>query len=502
MNRSKKSILNATFALLQMVVTSIFGLILSRTVLSYLGSDYNGINSIVTQIVNVIMILEGGFTLASNVALFKPFLEKNITKINGILSATARKFNIVSLIAMVIGIIIALIFPFYVSTNVSYFICACLMITVLLPACFNLGYSMKYRVILLADQKEYIISIFSTIFYAIGNAIAVILIRTGFGIITARVVIMIFLFLTYYFIGEYCKKNYNFVQFKEKPMYNEISESKNVLALKLTSMLYTSFPIVLISSLPEKGAMIASVYAVYKSVISIVQNCLSSITNAPRLGFGSLIAEGNLSEANIKFNLYEKITFIGMTVIIGTTCLLILPFIDLYTIGVNDINYHNEFLAFIMLITVFVEICHIPSGQMIQMSGNFNASKKIQSIAFVILIFGMIVGRFFIGLYGILFAILLAAMVLCVLEIGYTGIIIFNRNWLKFIINLLPCLIICLITILIGFSGKIIFLDYLSFFIAGLVCVTVLTVITLIIYYVIDSTELKTIIKIVISIIK
>ena len=285
-------------------------------------------------------------------------------------------------------------------------------------------------------------------------------------------------------------------------MYNEISESKNVLALKLTSMLYTSFPIVLISSLPEKGAMIASVYAVYKSVISIVQNCLSSITNAPRLGFGSLIAEGNLSEANIKFNLYEKITFIGMTVIIGTTCLLILPFIDLYTIGVNDINYHNEFLAFIMLITVFVEICHIPSGQMIQMSGNFNASKKIQSIAFVILIFGMIVGRFFIGLYGILFAILLAAMVLCVLEIGYTGIIIFNRNWLKFIINLLPCLIICLITILIGFSGKIIFLDYLSFFIAGLVCVTVLTVITLIIYYVIDSTELKTIIKIVISIIK
>ena len=76
MNRSNKSILNAIFALLQMVITSIFGLMLGRSIMSHYGSDYNGINSIVTQVVNAIMVLEGGFTLASNVALFKPFFEK------------------------------------------------------------------------------------------------------------------------------------------------------------------------------------------------------------------------------------------------------------------------------------------------------------------------------------------------------------------------------------------------------------------------------------------
>ena len=491
MNRSKKSILNAVFALVQMGVTSIFGLILSRSVLSFFGSDYNGVNSIAMQLVNVIMVLEGGFTLASNVALFKPFMEKNLRKINGILSATEKRFRTVSLAAMFMGIAVAFVFPLCISTQVPYLTCVCLMLTVLLPSCFNLGYSMKYRVILLTDQKEYIISIISAVFYAAGNSIAVLFIRAGYGIVTARIMIMFFLFFSYYFIGVYCKKKYSFVKFTEQPLFNEIAGSRNVLALKVTSMLYSSAPIILISTLPITGAKLASVYAVYKNVISVVQNCLSSVTNAPRLGFGSLLAEGNYKEAEEMFVLYEKISFIGLAIILGTTCLFIMPFVDLYTRGVSDINYHNEVLACIILVTVFLEVCHIPSGQMIQMSGDFKASKNIQSTAFAVLAIGMAVGRLVTGLYGILIAVLLAAVILCVLEIGYTGIKIFKRNWMKFILNMLPSLVICVVATVIGFSGKIICSSYLIFVFVGSVSVIALTCITIGVYYVIDPDAVR-----------
>lgn len=491
MNRSKKSIMNAIFALLQMGITSIFGLILSRSVLSYYGSDYNGVNSIVTQLVNTIMVLEGGFTLASNVALFKPFMEKNIKKINGILSATEKRFQKVSLAAVLIGVVIALIFPLCISTKVSYMTCVCLMLTVLLPSCFNLGYSMKYRVILLTDQKEYIISVISAVFYALGNSVAIFIIRSGRGIVSARIAIMIFFFLSYYIIGVYCRQKYDFVQFKTPPLFDEISESKNVLALKVTAMLYSSIPIVLISTLPVAGAMLASVYAVYKNIISIVSNCLTSITNAPRLGFGSLLAEENYKEAEKLFNLYEKICFIGMTIILGTTCLLILPFVDLYTRGISDINYHNVILACLMLITVYLEICHIPSGQIIQMSGNFKASKNIQSIACVALVIGMTVGRLVAGLYGILVAVLLAALVLCVLEIGYTGTRIFKRNFFKLILNMVPSFAICLAASIIGFSGKFTCDSYAIFAIEGFLTVVTLTGVALGLYYIIDPESFK-----------
>lgn len=157
--------------------------------MSHYGSDYNGINSIVTQVVNAIMVLEGGFTLASNVALFKPFMEKNIKKINGILSATEKRFRMVSLIAVLIGVVIAFIFPFCILTEVPYLTCVCMMLSVLLPSCFNLGYSMKYRVVLLTDQKEYVISMITAVFYAIGNSVAIVLIQMGYGILLVRMVI-------------------------------------------------------------------------------------------------------------------------------------------------------------------------------------------------------------------------------------------------------------------------------------------------------------------------
>lgn len=491
MNKSKKSMMNAIFALLQMAVTSIFGLILSRNIMSYYGSDYNGINSIVTQVVNAIMVLEGGFTLASNVALFKPFMEKNIKKLNGILSATASRFRMVSLIAVLIGVVIACVFPIFVSTKVPYLICVCMMLSVLLPSCFNLGYSMKYRVVLLTDQKEYVISLITATFYAIGNIVAVVLIQMGYGILLIRLVIMLFLFLSYYSIGLFCRKKYSFVQFNERPLFKEIRGSKNVMVMKATSMLYSSIPIVLISTIAEGGSMLASVYAVYRNVITLVQNCLTSITNAPRLGFGALIAEGNHKEAEDMFNLYEKISFMGMSIILGTTCLLIMPFIDLYTRGITDINYHNVMLACIMLVTVFFEICHIPSGQIIQMSGNFRVSKNIQSIAFIILAIGMAIGRTFLGMYGIVAAVLLAAIVLCFLEIGYTGIKIFKRSWVKLIANMLPCLIICMIAGWIGFRGVVTCNSYIMFVVEGLIAVSVLSVITLGIYYIIDRTSIK-----------
>lgn len=496
-NRSKRSILNAIFALLQMVITSIFGLMLSRSIMSHYGSDYNGINSIVTQVVNAIMVLEGGFTLASNVALFKPFFEKNIKKINGILSATKKRFRMISLIAVLIGIIIAFLFPFCISTGVSYITCVCMMLSVLLPSCFNLGYSMKYRVILLTDQKEYVISMISTLFYVIGNSVAILLIQMNYSILIVRLVIMIFLFWSYYSIGLFCRKKYRFLQFTEKPLFNEIRGSKNVLVMKATSMLYSSMPIMLISTLSHGGAMLASVYAVYRNVITVVQSSLTSITNAPRLGFGSLFAEGKYKEAEDMFYLYEKIAFISMSIILGTTCLLIMPFIDLYTRGITDINYHNIILACMMLVTVFFEICHIPSGQMIQMSGSFEASKNIQLVAFIVLAAGMVVGRMYIGLYGILAAVLLAAVVLCVLEIGYTRRKIFEGSLVELIINMFPCIIICIIASLIGFSGIISCENYIIFIIEGVIVIAILSAITLGFYAIIDVESIKRIFSIV-----
>ena len=92
-SKSKKSLLNAATALLMTLVNGLLGIVATKLVIAHYGSDFNGLNSTANQIVNVLLILEGGFTVASNVALFGPLSRQENEIVNGILTATRKKFR-------------------------------------------------------------------------------------------------------------------------------------------------------------------------------------------------------------------------------------------------------------------------------------------------------------------------------------------------------------------------------------------------------------------------
>lgn len=495
MNKSKKSILNALAALTQMFVVSIIGLILNKTIINVYGSDYNGINSTITQIVSTLMILEGGFSLASNVALFEPFGKKDYTKVNGILAATAKRFFVIGVISFIVGLIIIFIYPFTVTTQMPRQMIVGLMFTALIPVSYNLAFNMKYRVMILTDQKEYVISLLTAVTYLFGNGIAIFLMLNGSSIFFARVAIMAFMLINYWIIAIYCKKKYQFARLNVTPDYRSIKGTKSVVILKITSVVYSSMPIVIISTIPGIGVLLASVYAVYKSIIAVVKDSLTSITNAPRLAFGALLSEGRSDEIKQRFNQYEMLSFIGISTIVGTTILLIIPFVELYTKGVQDVQYKDTLLAIILLSTVILEILHIPSGQIIQMKGDFSVARKIQSVAFIILAICMIIGRVMWGFYGIVMSVLVAALSLAIMEIYYTNAKILNRSILQVLKNMIPCIVLCSIAALIGLNELITISNYFEFVFVGSISVIVLGTISVVVYYIIDKESLKSILK-------
>ena len=91
--RSSITLLNALSAIGLTFVNGILGIVVTRMVIGQYGSDFNGLNSTANQIVNVLLVIEGGFTLASNVALFSPLTNKDYRTVNRILSVTRRKFK-------------------------------------------------------------------------------------------------------------------------------------------------------------------------------------------------------------------------------------------------------------------------------------------------------------------------------------------------------------------------------------------------------------------------
>jgi len=492
MNKGKKSFLNAVAAFLQIAASGVLGIIFNKIILESFGSVYNGINATITQIINSILIIEGGFTLASNVALFEPWGENYVSRINGILSATKKRFSIIGWIFLAISTIIAFLYPLTVKESVPYFFVVALMFTVLLPTAFNLGVSTTYRVVLMAEQKEYIISFISTITYVIGTLTAIFAVSfLNVSFFATRVIIMLYLFAGNIAIILYCKLKYRFISFKEKPLYDEIKGTKSVVALKLTSVIYTSGPIIVISMIPGSGLVLASIYAVYNSVLSAVQGVLNAIISAPRLSFGALFAEKNKTAISQAYAKYEMITFLGLSIILGTTTLLLLPFVSIYTAEIKDANYVNFILMVLMISKTYFETVHIPSGQMILMSGRFKDSNKIQIIACVVLSIILMVGVIKSSIYIVLSATLVAAVVLSLLEIRYTEKLILNRGVSVFLKNVCPSFLICVGCMFISKMNTIVCGTFFELIVLGVVVVSGVTLVSLLLHFIVNKDCLK-----------
>lgn len=469
-NRNINSLLNAISAIGLTLVNGFLGLVTTRCILLHFGSDFNGLNSTANQIINVLLILEGGFTLASNVALFAPLSMRDYAKANRILSSTRKKFRKIGVVFLHVGIIVAILYALNVNSKLPKDLVFTIILMALLPQAVNLFFATTYRVLLQTQQKEYIINFFTMLTIGVGHITNIILIISGARMWIVRFVTMLFALLNSVLIVHYVKNKNTFINLNVSTDTEIIEGTNDVLIQKITGVIYNAAPIVFLSLSQTGGTVLASVYAVYNSVFIMVKSILHGVIDAPRLSFGQMLTERTRVEIWNVFKQYEYICVCAIFVFITTTCALILPFIDIYTVGVDDINYFDPLIAVLMVIITFVEMLHIPSGHLINMSGAFKTSKNIQIVACVVLIISMLIGGNLWGIYGMLAAILITATSLAIMEISYVHSKFFDNRLKEFIIMVIPFtlagIVVCYLEIKLGniITGYISFIFYGAFY--------------------------------------
>lgn len=495
MNRTKLSFLNAIYAMALTLVNGLLGIVVTRLVISHFGSDFNGLNSTANQIINVLLILEGGFTLASNVALFNPVSHEDYSTSNGILTATKRKFRKIGVIFLVVGIIVAVLYSLLAKTDLSREFVFTVIFMAVVPQAVNLYFATTYRVLLQTQQKEYIISGFTALTVGLGHLINIVMIMNNGQMWMVRFVTMCFALINSLLIIVYTRKKNKFLDFSVAPKLELIKGTGDVMAQKITGVIYTSWPIVFLSISSSGGTMLASVYAVYNNVFVMLKALLHGIIDAPRLGFGQMLTEKKREEVWPAFKEYEYVaiffTFITMT----TACGMILPFINIYTRGVTDINYYDNLIAILMVLIGTVEMLHIPSGHMINMSGNFKLSRTFQIIACALLIASMAVLGAVFGVYGMLGSLLIVALLLAVLEIGFIHMKFFIGKTMEFLKMIIPYLVI---GTAISYAEMILFPNgdtIISFFVLSTIYIVVNSLVALIIGCIFNRNELDKLIN-------
>ena len=417
MNRTKRTAANAIFQVLSIFIQSFLVLIVTREIIANIGSDYNGISSTATQLLTFLTIIEGGFTLASLVKIYKPYGENDYNILNKYLSLSNKKFHFIAVLYLIVGSVISFGYAPFVKTDVSYLVTVTIILLSVFSSAFSVYYVSAYRLIYQVSQSEYIIYMIQIITNVFMYVTEIIVVRVTKNIIAARICVTVFQIINGLIIGIVAKRMFKYINLKHDTDGVVITGTKDVFVSKICGFVFSSSSVLFISTFV--GTAYTSVYAVYNSVLAVIANVINSFLIAPRNALGQMISEEDNRLKSV-FNEYEFISSLSMTILFSVTLALITPFVNLYTRGVADINYIDTILAVLLILNSVFQMIHIPSGTCLEVSGRFKVIKRIQGAAAIIIIFLSIVGAYTYGIYGILIAKLITSIFLCVAEILYT----------------------------------------------------------------------------------
>lgn len=401
MSRTKKFVSNAVSSFVLQFVTMVSGLIIPILMIKTYGSEINGLLSSITQFVSYFTLVEAGLASAAIYSLFKPLAEKDGKAISSIVSAT-KIFYYKSgyiFVALVAGC--SIIYPCFIKTESLSSLQVGLLVMILgCSGIANFFVMAKYRALVTADQKLYVINLLSMVSIIVNTAVIVVLTRMDVDIVLLRVVALLSVFIPLVVMHFYIKKYYSYVDFGAPPNTQALNKRWDALILQILGLVQTSVPVILATIFTSLSEV--SVYGVYAMVVVGVRRVIMVFSAGGFASFGELIALGDLDKFRKVYNQYEFMLYSVMTLFYSATMVLLLPFIRLYTRGVTDVDYYQPAIAVLFVLNALLYSVKSPQGSLVTSAGLFKETKyQTLTQALIAIILGAILGKFA-GLVGIL----------------------------------------------------------------------------------------------------
>lgn len=413
MGRSKKFMYNSVTTALLQVVTMVAGFITPRYMLMAYGSEINGLVSSILQFISYFNLVEAGLSSAVVYSLYKPISEKNHDRINRIVSAAKNFYFKSGFIFVGLVVLLALVYPFIVSTTAldktSIFVLVLILGVNGSLEFFTLA---KYRALLTADQKTYVVSL-ASIAYTILNTIIVVVLSTfRVNIVLLRFVALLSIFLRSMILYLYVKFHYDFIRYDAEPDNHALDKRWSALYLQIVQTVQNASPAVLITVF--SSLKMVSVYSIYNMVMSGINGIMSVFSTGVSAGFGELLVKEDRSIFNKAYKDFEYLYYFMETVVYSITLITILPFVQVYTDGVKDAQYTNIIFAVLFVLNGILYNLKTPQGMLVVSAGLYKETRVQSTIQAAILLFGGILLGYKYELMGVMLASCLSNLYRCI----------------------------------------------------------------------------------------
>ena len=404
MSRTKKFFYNSISTGFYQVVLMIAGLITPRIMLKYYGSEINGLVSSINQFIVYFNLVEAGLSGAAIYALYKPLAENDHRAINGVVSAAKKFYTQSGYIFVTFTIGLAVFYPFFVQTNTMTPLNVSLLVMILgVNGALEFFTLSKYRVLLSADQRTYVISLASIVYTIVNTIIVAILGPMQVDIVILRLVVLLAIFLRSFILMSYVKVKYKFINYKEKPNTKALNKRWDALYLQILGAVHKGAPVVILT-LVTGDLKLVSVYTIFNMVTANLNGILSIFKSGLSASFGDVIARGEEKVLQKSYSEFEFSYYALITIVYSIAFVMIMPFIRIYTSGVTDINYDVPLIGFLFVLNGLLYNIKTPQGMLV-ISGGLYKETRIQTTiqAAIAVILGLVLTPF-IGIYGVLIA--------------------------------------------------------------------------------------------------
>lgn len=240
-------IVNVSSYVLLQFITVASGFIIPRLFLLEYGSELNGLVSSCTQFISYLTLLEMGISQAAVLALYTPMAKRSIGDINAIVYSIERLYKKIAIYYTCGMIILLMLYPYFLETNIdSIYIRAMLLIlgvqNLLDYLCMG-----KYKAILIADQKQYIMVNAQTFMAIVCVIMSYFFITLHFDALIVKAIIPITYLARCLYIMIYVKKHYGFIQSSVNDNINSIKDRFYVLIHQISGLIVNSTDITLLT---------------------------------------------------------------------------------------------------------------------------------------------------------------------------------------------------------------------------------------------------------------
>lgn len=484
-SRGQKALINTVVLGIYQLTHFVCGLILPRFYLLHFGSEYTGISSSITQLLSFITVLQFGIAGSTRFALYKVLANGDNRGVSGVVNATQNYMRKIALCLLGYIGILALVYPYIADTTISAFDVSLLVLIIGASSFARYFFSITYQILLTADQRLYIYNGIATISTILNTVIAAVLMKVGCNIHLVKLGSALIFVASPILMSLYVRKTYKI----DKTVPHDKTALKNrwdVMWHSLANIVHNNTDLVVLTVLTN--VKYVSVYTVHYLVVNGLFQLFSVFTNSLEAAFGNMFAKGESKTAYKNLELYEFFTAGFVSVVFSCALALIVPFVQLYTAGVTDVNYTVPAFAAIAVIAQMVMSVRQPYLTIVRAAGHYKQTRNGAIAEAVINLTTSIVLTYFLGIIGVAIGTLIANLFRTLQFATYLRKNIINRPLRKVLLSMAW---VTFNTTVIFFLSQLVLKvitihSWFTWVLAGAVCfviAAIVTVITALLFY-------------------